>query len=132
MTAAAATTITAGSWQGFLGRGLAERELQCVLGVAQGQSSKELGRDLGIAADTVKKRVASAMFKLQVNRRAALVGEAMRRGLISPAAILAAILAVHGAMSDDQFLRARRSGGSSERKVELRVAARRVEQQLVA
>lgn len=82
MTAAAATTITAGSWQGFLGRGLAERELQCVLGVAQGQSSKELGRDLGIAADTVKKRVASAMFKLQVNRRAtqapARLGEVRR------------------------------------------------------
>lgn len=126
----AATTITAGSWQGFLGRGLAERELQCVLGVAQGKSSKELGRDLGIAADSVKKRVAAAMFKLQVNRRAALVGEAMRRGLISPAAILAAILAVHGAVSDDQFLRVRRSGG--EKRVEFRVAARRVEQQLVA
>lgn len=126
---AAATTITAGSWQGFLGRGLAERELQCVLGVAQGQSSKELGRDLGIAADSVKKRIASAMFKLQVNRRAALVGEAMKRGLISPAAILAAILAVHGAVSDDQFLRVRRSGGS-ERKVELRAVARRVEQQV--
>ncbi|MCE1099482.1 helix-turn-helix transcriptional regulator [Pseudomonas asiatica] len=121
---AAATTITAGSWQGFLGRGLAERELQCVLGVAQGQSSKELGRDLGIAADSVKKRI-----KLQVNRRAALVGEAMKRGLISPAAILAAILAVHGAVSDDQFLRVRRSGGS-ERKVELRAVARRVEQQV--
>lgn len=121
--------MTAGSWQGFLGRGLAERELQCVLGVAQGQSSKELGRDLGIAADSVKKRIASAMFKLQVNRRAALVGEAMKRGLISPAAILAAILAVHGAVSDDQFLRVRRSGGS-ERKVELRAVARRVEQQV--
>lgn len=126
----AATTITAGSWQGFLGRGLAERELQCVLGVAQGKSSKELGRDLGITADSVKKRVAAAMFKLQVNRRAALVGEAMRRGLISPAAILAAILAVHGAISDDQFLRVRRSGG--EKRVELRVAARRVEQFQVA
>lgn len=125
-----ATTITAGSWQGFLGRGLAERELQCVLGVAQGKSSKELGRDLGIAADSVKKRVAAAMFKLQVNRRAALVGEAMRRGLISPAAILAAVLAVHGAVSDDQFLRVRRSGG--EKRVEFRMASRRIEQQLVA
>lgn len=127
-----ATTITIGSWQGFLGLGLAERELQCVLGVAQGKTSKELARDLGVQADSVKKRLASAMFKLQVNRRAALVGEAMRRGLISPAAILAAILAVHGATSDDQFLRVRRSGNSGERRVELRVAARRVEQFQVA
>lgn len=125
----AADTITSGSWQGFLGRGLAERELQCVLGVAQGQSSKELGRDLGIAADSVKKRIASAMFKLQVNRRAALVGEAMRRGLISPAATaLALVLVIHGLMADDVALRVRR--GSGEKRVELRVAARRVEQQL--
>lgn len=124
----AADTITSGSWQGFLGRGLAERELQCVLGVAQGQSSKELGRDLGIAADSVKKRIASAMFKLQVNRRAALVGEAMRRGLISPAATaLALVLVIHGLMADDVALRVRR--GSGEKRVELRVAARRVEQQ---
>lgn len=124
----AADTITSGSWQGFLGRGLAERELQCVLGVAQGQSSKELGRDLGIAADSVKKRIASAMFKLQVNRRAALVGEAMRRGLISPAATaLALFLVIHGLMADDVALRVRR--GSGEKRVELRVAARRVEQQ---
>lgn len=45
-----ATTITIGSWQGFLGLGLAERELQCVLGVAQGKTSKELARDLGVQA----------------------------------------------------------------------------------
>ncbi|ANI33284.1 LuxR family transcriptional regulator [Pseudomonas sp. JY-Q] len=126
-----ATTITIGSWQGFLGLGLAERELQCVLGVAQGKTSKELARDLGVQADSVKKRLASAMFKLQVNRRAALVGEAMRRGLISPAAILAAILAVHGAVSDEVLLKVRRGGGG-ERRVELRVAARRVEQFQVA
>ncbi|MBH3377232.1 response regulator transcription factor [Pseudomonas asiatica] len=127
---AAATTITIGSWQGFLGLGLAERELQCLLGVAQGKTSKELARDLGVQADSVKKRLASAMFKLQVNRRAALVGEAMRRGLISPAAILAAILAVHGAVSDEVLLKVRRGGGG-ERRVELRTVARRVEQQVV-
>ncbi|UBM27157.1 helix-turn-helix transcriptional regulator [Pseudomonas sp. p1(2021b)] len=128
---AAATSITIGNWQGFLGRGLAERELQCVLGVAQGKTSKELARDLGVQADSVKKRLSAAMFKLQVNRRAALVGEAMRRGLISPAAILAAILAVHGAVSDEVLLKVRRGGGG-ERRVELRVAARRVEQYQVA
>ncbi|WP_256806537.1 response regulator transcription factor [Pseudomonas kurunegalensis] len=125
----AATSITLGSWTGHLGRGLALRELQCVLGIAQGLSSKEIARDLGVQPDSIKKRVLAATTKLGVIKRAQLVAEAMRRGLISPAAILAAILAVHGAASDDQFLRVRRSGGG-ERKVELRVAARRVEQQV--
>lgn len=125
-----ATSITLGSWTGHLGRGLALRELQCVLGIAQGLSSKEIARDLGVQPDSIKKRVLAATTKLGVIKRAQLVAEAMRRGLISPAAILAAILAVHGAASDDQFLRVRRSGG--EKRVELRVAARRVEQFQVA
>ncbi len=128
----AATSITLGSWTGHLGRGLALRELQCVLGIAQGLSSKEIARDLGVQPDSIKKRVLAATTKLGVIKRAQLVAEAMRRGLISPAAILVAILAVHGAFSDDQFLRVRRSGGGSERKVELRTVARRVEQFQVA
>lgn len=122
--------LTFGNWTGSLGMGLAERELQCVMAVACGLSSKEAARELGVAKDTIDKRLLAASTKLGVIKRAQLVAEAMRRGLISPAAILAAILAVHGALSDDQFLRVRRSGG--EKRVELRVAARRVEQQLVA
>ncbi|MDM9595341.1 LuxR C-terminal-related transcriptional regulator [Pseudomonas guariconensis] len=129
MTAAAQITSTEG-WIGHLGRGLAPRELAFVLDVAAGRTDKEIGKRFAIEPGTVKKRVGNAMFKLGVNRRAALVGEAIRRGLISPAAILAAVLAVHGAVSDDQFLRVRRGGG--EKRVEVRVAARRVEQFQVA
>lgn len=129
MTAAAQTISTEG-WIGHLGRGLAPRELAFVLDVAVGRTDKQIAQRFDIEPGTVKKRLSNAMFKLGVNRRAALIGEAMRRGLISPAAILAAILPVHGSFSDDQFLRVRRSGGGSERKVELRAVARRVEQQV--
>ena len=122
--------LTFGNWTGSLGMGLAERELQCVMAVACGLSSKEAARELGVAKDTIDKRLLAASTKLGVIKRAQLVAEAMRRGLISPAAILAAILAVHGALSDDQFLRVRRSG--SEKRVELRVAARRVVQYQIA
>ncbi|HDS1693313.1 LuxR C-terminal-related transcriptional regulator [Pseudomonas putida] len=124
--------LTFGNWTGSLGLGLAERELQCVMAVACGMTSKEAARELGVAKDTIDKRLLAASTKLGVIKRAQLVAEAMRRGLISPAAILVAILAVHGAFSDDQFLRVRRSGGGSERKVELRTVARRVEQFQVA
>ncbi|MGG5288814.1 response regulator transcription factor [Pseudomonas shirazensis] len=128
---AAATTITAGSWQGFLGRGLAERELQCVLGVAQGKTSKELARELGVQPDSIKKRVLSATTKLGVTRRAQLVAVAMQKGLISPiATTLALVLALHSVIGDDAALRVRRGGNGGERRVEIRVAARRVEQQV--
>ncbi|MEI1085411.1 hypothetical protein [Pseudomonas aeruginosa] len=43
-------TITAHGFTGFLGKGLSLRELQCVLGIAAGRTSKELARDLGIVA----------------------------------------------------------------------------------
>ncbi len=78
--------------QGFLGKGLSLRELQCVLGIAAGRTSKELARDLGMQPGTVGKRVLAATTKLGVTRRAALVAEAMRRGLISPAVIALAFL----------------------------------------
>ncbi|WP_046786641.1 LuxR C-terminal-related transcriptional regulator [Pseudomonas putida] len=119
--------LTFGNWTGSLGLGLAERELQCVMAVACGLTSKEAARELGVAKDTIDKRLLAASTKLGVIKRAQLVAEAMRRGLISPAAILVAILAVHGAVSDDQFLRVRRSGNSGERKIETRVATRRAE-----
>ncbi len=127
----AATSITSGNWTGHLGMGLALRELQCVLGIAMGQTSKELARDLGVQPESIKKRVLAASTKLGVTRRAQLVAEAMRKGVISPlAATLALVLAMHGMIGDDQMLRVRRGGG--ERRVELRMAARRVEGYTIA
>lgn len=78
-----ATTLTFGNWTGHLGKGLAERELQCVMGIAMGQTSKELARDLGIEVETVKKRVLSASTKLGVLRRAQLVAVAISQGFIT-------------------------------------------------
>jgi DNA-binding CsgD family transcriptional regulator len=64
------------------GKGLAPRELQCLLFVAAGLTSKQAARELGISPDTVDKRLLAATTKLGVTRRAALVAEAFRRGLI--------------------------------------------------
>ncbi|MBA1195767.1 helix-turn-helix transcriptional regulator [Pseudomonas plecoglossicida] len=128
----ASATVTLGNWTGHLGMGLALRELQCVLGIAMGQTSKELARDLGVQPESIKKRVLAASTKLGVTRRAQLVAEAMRKGVISPlAATLALVLAIHGMIGDDQVMRVRRGGSGGERRVELRMAARRVEQQVV-
>ncbi|WP_338791172.1 LuxR C-terminal-related transcriptional regulator [Pseudomonas sp. AE27] len=127
------TGLTFGRWTANLGMGLAERELQCVMAVACGLTSKEAAREFGLAKDTIDKRLLSASTKLGVIKRAQLVAEAMRRGLISPAATaLALLMAIHGMLGDDQAMRIRRSGNGGERRVELRVAARRVEQQVAA
>lgn len=124
-----ATSITVGNWQGLLGHGAAPRELECLLAIAGGASGKEAARALGISEDGVKKRLIALGTKWGVTRRAALVAEAFKRGVISPAATaLALVLVIHGLMADDVALRVRR--GSGEKRVELRVAARRVEQQL--
>lgn len=68
---------------GQFGKGLAPRELQCLLYVAAGMTSKEVARELGVSPDTVDKRLLAATTKMGVTRRAALVTEAFRRGLIS-------------------------------------------------
>ncbi|KGK24323.1 MULTISPECIES: response regulator transcription factor [Pseudomonas] len=128
-----ATSITANGWTGFLGRELSLREVQCVLGIACGQTSKELARELGVQPDSIKKRVLSATTKLGVTRRAQLVAVAMQKGLISPVATaLALVLTLHSMIGDDVALRVRRGGNGGERRVELRVAARRVDQPQVA
>ncbi|KPA87039.1 response regulator containing a CheY-like receiver domain and an HTH DNA-binding domain [Pseudomonas asplenii] len=102
-------TITNGTWKGHLGRGLAPRELQFLLWIAQGFTSKEIAKEAGIEAGTVKKRLTNAMFKLGVTRRTALVAEAMKRQIITPACfILAALIAIHSLISDDEMRRDRR------------------------
>lgn len=125
------STLTFGSWTGTLGMGLAERELQCVLAVAAGLTSKEAAREFGVAKDSVDKRILAASTKLGVIRRAQLVGEAIKRGVISPAAALALLLAVHGALATDPMAKVRRSGGS-ESKIETRIASKRHEIALAA
>lgn len=123
-----ATSITANGWTGFLGRELSLREVQCVLGIASGQTSKELARELGVQPDSIKKRVLSATTKLGVTRRAQLVAVSMQKGLISPVATtLALLLTLNTVTGDDVALRIRRGGNGGERKIETRVATRRAE-----
>ena len=121
-------TITLSGLTGFLGRGAAPRELECLLAIAGGASGKEVARTLGISEDGVKKRLIALGTKWGVTRRAALVAEAFKRGVISPAATaLALLMAIHGMLGDDQAMRVRRGGNGGERKIETRVATRRAE-----
>ena len=67
----------------------------------QGVTAEEFARLIGIAPGTVAKRLTSEMFKLDVNRQAALVAETMRRQIISPICImLASLIAMHAALDD--------------------------------
>lgn len=118
-----ATSITVGNWQGLLGQGAAPRELECLLAIAGGASGKEAARALGISEDGVKKRLLALGTKWGVTRRAALVAEAFKRQIISPAIIaLCAVLVGHSIASTDELTRVRRPG---ERKlVELRIHRR--------
>lgn len=89
-------TITCGSWTGRLGQGLAPRELEALLAVAQGMTAKEIARVMNISPGTVANRIENAMYKLGVHRRAALVAEAMKRRIISPMCfVLVALVAMH-------------------------------------
>ena len=86
-------TLTSEHWQGCTGL-LSKRELEFTLHVAEGKTDKEIARAAGLAPDSVRKRIMSAMFKLGAHRRAQLVAEAMRRAIIAPLAIFMAICCV--------------------------------------
>ncbi|MFK0090850.1 response regulator transcription factor [Pseudomonas sp. NPDC090755] len=94
--------IISGTWKGQLDMGLAPRELECVLAVAQGMTAKEIARLMEIAPGTVANRIENAMYKLGVHRRAALVAEAMRRQIISPMCFALACLMAMNAMTNVQ------------------------------
>ncbi|AGZ36560.1 MAG: response regulator transcription factor [Pseudomonas sp.] len=121
-------TITASGWTGFLGMGLAPRELEATLHAANDLTQKEIARLMGISPKTVEKRIEDARFKLGAKTMRGLVLEAFKRQIISPAATtLALLMAIHGMIGDDQAMRVRRSGNGGERKIETRVATRRAE-----
>ncbi|PIB57811.1 response regulator transcription factor [Pseudomonas sp. 2995-1] len=102
--------IINGAWKGYLGRGLAPKELQYLLAAAQGMTAKEIARQFDVAACTVAKRLSCAMFKLGVTRQTAAVAEAIRRKIISPVCFaLAALIAVHAMIGDDAMRRDRRT-----------------------
>ncbi|OGO39228.1 MAG: hypothetical protein A2147_05440 [Chloroflexi bacterium RBG_16_57_8] len=61
---------------------LTERERHVMRLVAEGRTSSEIARDLGIAAKTVRGHIAGTMKKLNVHRRGELIKYAIRRGLV--------------------------------------------------
>ncbi|WP_285259220.1 response regulator transcription factor [Halopseudomonas bauzanensis] len=95
-------------WQGTPGV-LSQREVEFTLAVAAGLTDKEIAREAGLAPDSVRKRIANAMYKLGASRRAQLVAEAIRRAVIAPLAVLMAVcLVTVGAQPDINHDRAQR------------------------
>lgn len=107
---------------------LAVQELKAALGICCGLANKEIARELACSPATVKKSIERIFFKLGVSSRSAVPTELFFRGIARKLSILmCAAFVGHAAMSDNEMLRVRRNGGS-ERRVELRTVARRVEQ----
>lgn len=99
-------TITQGSWMGHLGRGLAPRELEALLWVAQGLTTKEIARHMAVTPGTVANRIDNVLFKLDAGRRIEAVTKAMRQKIISPLCIaLAGLIAMHSAIADSDPMR---------------------------
>jgi len=65
---------------------LSEREMEILATVAQGATNKEIAARLFISEATVKTHLLHVYEKLEVNDRAAAVGAAYERGLLTPGA----------------------------------------------
>ncbi|HCF7131359.1 TPA: helix-turn-helix transcriptional regulator [Pseudomonas aeruginosa] len=124
-------TISTDTWQGRLGMGLAPRELEATLHAASDLTAKEIAKLMGIAPGTVSKRLDDARFKLGAKTIRGLVLEAYKRQIISPlcVGILAILAAAQPFLDEDPAMRTRRGG---ERRVEVRIAARRMESRYAA
>lgn len=112
-------------WKGFKDKGLAPREIECLIAIASGMTVKAAAKALGMAPSTAAKRISSVQFKLGVNRQPAMVAEALKRGLIAPLMILLASFSGYQAASslDSDHLRR----GPGRRVVEMRVLKARDE-----
>lgn len=64
------------------GQNLTVRELQVLVGVAEGLTYMETGEILGVGAETVKSHVKRVLLKLGADNMAGAVGIAFRRGII--------------------------------------------------
>jgi DNA-binding NarL/FixJ family response regulator len=62
---------------------LTEREKQVLIGMTEGKSNGEIGRELFLSEDTVKTHARRLFRKLGVNDRAQAVAHGFRRGLVS-------------------------------------------------
>lgn len=69
---------------GFMSQTFTQRQIQVLRLIARGHSNKEIGERLYVSERTVKAYLSSIFEKLQVQKRAAAVAEALRLGLIDP------------------------------------------------
>ena len=60
---------------------LTERELEIFARLASGHSNQEIGRDLGLSANTISNHIASILGKLQLDNRIQAAVHAVRAGL---------------------------------------------------
>ena len=61
---------------------LTPREREILALIAAGRANKEIGAELGVSEDTVKRHVSHILEKLDVNDRAQATAEAIRRGIV--------------------------------------------------
>jgi LuxR family transcriptional regulator, maltose regulon positive regulatory protein len=61
---------------------LSPRERNILERIGQGQSNKEIARELGIAPETIKSHIKNIFIKLAVDRRAQAVSRAQSLGLV--------------------------------------------------
>ena len=65
-----------------LGPAITPREREILALIAAGRANKEIGAELGVSEDTVKRHVSHILEKLDVNDRAQATAEAIRRGIV--------------------------------------------------
>ena len=65
-------------------RQLTRREYEVLQLLAKGQTNREIARNLGISAGTVKVYVQHILFKLGVSDRTQAAVHALRHGLLTP------------------------------------------------
>lgn len=63
---------------------LTHRQIQILVRLAEGQSSKEIAYELGLSSKTVDVHRARIMSRLKVNDLASLIRYAVRKGLVKP------------------------------------------------
>jgi len=77
------TTISKGVWTGFLGRGLALREMEATLLAAGGMTMKQIAKEMGVSPKAVEKGLENARFKMGCRTLRDLVVASLTQGLIA-------------------------------------------------
>lgn len=117
-------TITCGSWIGQLGKALAPRELEALLWVAEGLTTKEVARKMAVSPGTAANRIKIVLFKLEAGRRIEAVNKAWRANIISPLCILlVGLMAMHAALNDSDPMRRDRRA-PERRTAQIRIVRR--------